>query len=135
LPKQPAVPSIKSRESAARACARPPRLLRASGRRIFLFVRTLIALALFAVPVAQAQPSPPPPIELPYTGSGEPPESLPGPLRRADRSLEVFNRQLFFTQQNFGLNGRKNSTNDAAQQAETPRAACSGFSPWSWPPP
>jgi hypothetical protein len=56
-------------------------------------------------------------------------------LGRADRRLRIFNRGLWFREQNIGLNARKNSVNDAAESAEQPRAVSRGFSPWSWPPP
>ena len=55
-----------------------------------------------------------------------------GALERADRRLDIVNRGLWLKQQNYGTNGRKNSTNDAAADTEVPRAARSGVTPgWS----
>jgi hypothetical protein len=59
-------------------------------------------------------------------------ETAGGAVERADRRLEIINRGLWLKQQNYGANGRKNATNDAAVDATVPRAAHSGFSPgWS----
>jgi hypothetical protein len=67
----------------------------------------------------------------PYRGGGGQ-ETLGGAQRRAERRLDLVNRQLWLREQNYGLNGRKNATSDAASDATVPRAARSGFNPgWS----
>jgi hypothetical protein len=67
------------------------------------------------------------------------PERTPGrgetagqALERADRRLRVLNRGLWLKEQNYGANGRKNATHDAAADSDVPRNARSGFNPgWS----
>src|SRR5207302_5050620 len=58
-------------------------------------------------------------------------ESAGAALQRADRRLRVLHRDLWLREENYGANGRKNATRDAAADGEVPRAARSGFSGWS----
>ena len=90
-----------------------------SGRdSIFLYVRILLML-LVPIATVSAQPR------------QERRQTAEGALERADRRLEFVNRGAWLESQNFGLNGRKNATSDAARDAEEPRAVQQGFSPWS----
>ena len=104
-------------------------------------MRTFLVVTLFgalATPTAAA-PSLTPPSDAPYESlidSGTPVprdnrETLSGALHRADRNLDVVGRQTELHEQNYGANGRKNATRDAAEEAESPRAVQRGYSPWT----
>lgn len=58
-------------------------------------------------------------------------ETVPGALERANRALEPWNRGMEMRRQNYGARARVSSTNDAADQAELPRAITPGFSDWT----
>lgn len=47
-----------------------------------------------------------------------------------DGTYELLNRGWQLKRENEGARGRINSTNDAARDAEEPRAVTPGFSPW-----
>jgi hypothetical protein len=58
-------------------------------------------------------------------------QTLQGALERADRRMEFVNRGALLERENVGAVGRKNATNDAAENSEQPRTVRSEFSPWS----
>jgi hypothetical protein len=57
-------------------------------------------------------------------------QTTSGALFRAERQLEIVNRGAQLQRENFGRQGRVNSTGEAARQTEEPRAIQPGFSPW-----
>src|SRR5689334_29622 len=98
--------------------------------RIFIVILVLaISSALAASASAQRSPAPQPDARYPSESEATR-ETLPGALERADRRLDIVNRGTDLQRQNQGANGRKNATRDAVEDAEVPRAARSGYSPW-----
>ena len=103
--------------------------------RLALTIATLAVLGGPALAQSEAATSSPdaPRVEGPANAQSHR-QTLSGAINRADHKLaDWFYRGIELREQNTGLNGRKNATNDAAQDTDTPRAARQNgndFSEW-----